>query len=101
MDAIGGPAPSRCDLHVHSIFSTDSGNYALRRARLGESFTEPERVDRVCRLRGMRYVTITDHDTLEGALRIQHLHAIESAFCGVPPRPAPRTCSRGTRATGS
>ena len=37
---------SRCDLHVHSIYSTDSGNYALRRARLGESYTEPERVYR-------------------------------------------------------
>jgi hypothetical protein len=73
MDAIGGPPPARGDLHVHSIFSTDSGNYALRRARLRESFTEPERVDRVCRLRGMRYVTITDHNTLEGAPRIQHL----------------------------
>jgi len=24
---------SRCDLHVHSIYSTDSGSYALRRAR--------------------------------------------------------------------
>jgi hypothetical protein len=29
------------------------------------------------------------------------LHAIESAFFGVPPRPAPRACSRGTRATGT
>ena len=34
----------RCDLHVHSRFSTDSGNFALRRARLGESYTDPLRV---------------------------------------------------------
>jgi hypothetical protein len=34
----------RCDLHVHSRYTTDSGNYALRRARLGESFTESERI---------------------------------------------------------
>jgi hypothetical protein len=61
---------TRCDLHVHSRFSTDSGNYALRRARLGESYTEPERVYRVCKRRGMRFVTITDHNTVEGALRI-------------------------------
>ena len=33
---------TRCDLHVHSARSTDSGNYALRRARLGESYTEPD-----------------------------------------------------------
>jgi glycosyltransferase involved in cell wall biosynthesis/predicted metal-dependent phosphoesterase TrpH len=63
----------RCDLHVHSRFSTDSGNFALRRARLGESYTDPERVYRVCKKRGMRFVTISDHNTLEGALRISHL----------------------------
>jgi glycosyltransferase involved in cell wall biosynthesis len=63
----------RCDLHVHSRFSTDSGNYALRRARLGESFTDPERVYRVARARGMDLVTISDHNTVEGALRIAHL----------------------------
>jgi len=66
-------APGRCDLHVHSRFSTDSGNFALRRARLGESYTEPERVHAVCRRRGMRFVTISDHNTVEGALRIAHL----------------------------
>src|SRR5262249_21970678 len=63
----------RCDLHVHSIHSTDSGNYALRRARLGESYTDPMRVYRVCKARGMELVTISDHNTVEGALRIAHL----------------------------
>jgi glycosyltransferase involved in cell wall biosynthesis len=61
---------ARCDLHVHSVYSTDSGNYALRRARLGESFTTPERVYETCRRRGMDFVTISDHNTVEGALRI-------------------------------
>jgi glycosyltransferase involved in cell wall biosynthesis len=70
--ASAGPAvaPGRCDLHVHSRYSTDSGNYALRRARLGESFTEPGRVYETCLARGMSLVTITDHNTLEGVLRI-------------------------------
>jgi glycosyltransferase involved in cell wall biosynthesis/predicted metal-dependent phosphoesterase TrpH len=63
---------SRCDLHVHSIYSTDSGSYALRRARLGESYTPAERVYRACRSRGMSFVTISDHNTVEGALRIAH-----------------------------
>jgi len=66
-------AVSRCDLHVHSIYSTDSGNYALRRARLGESYTQPERVYRVCKSRGMTHVTISDHNTVEGALQIADL----------------------------
>jgi len=69
MDSAG----ARSDLHVHSRFSTDSGNYALRSARLGESYTHPERVYRLCRERGMRFVTISDHNTVEGALRIAHL----------------------------
>src|SRR5260370_10206422 len=64
---------ARCDLHVHSRFSTDSGNYALRRARLGESYTDPERVYRVCKQRGMRFVTLSDHHTVDGGLRIAHL----------------------------
>jgi glycosyltransferase involved in cell wall biosynthesis/predicted metal-dependent phosphoesterase TrpH len=63
----------RADLHVHSRFSTDSGNYALRRARLGESYTEPQRVYDVCKQRGMKFVTISDHNTVEGALHIAHL----------------------------
>ncbi len=54
----------RCDLHGHSRYSTDSGNYALRRARLGESYTDPERVYRFCKQRGMQFVTISDHNTL-------------------------------------
>lgn len=66
-------AASCCDLHVHSRYSTDSGNFALRRARLGESYTDPERVYRICKRRGMRFVTISDHNTLDGALRIAHL----------------------------
>jgi glycosyltransferase involved in cell wall biosynthesis/predicted metal-dependent phosphoesterase TrpH len=70
----------RCDLHVHSRYSTDSGNYALRRARVGESFTRPERVAAVCRRRGMTLVTISDHNTIEGALRIAHL---DGAFISV------------------
>src|SRR5262245_34872950 len=66
----------RCDLHVHSRFSTDSGNYALRRAGLGESFTEPQRVHDVCCARGMGLVTISDHNTLEGVLRIAELPGV-------------------------
>jgi glycosyltransferase involved in cell wall biosynthesis len=64
------PALRSCDLHVHSVHSTDSGNYALRRARVGESYTQPKRLYETCLRRGMSFVTISDHNTLEGALRI-------------------------------
>ena len=62
----------KCDLHVHSARSTDSGNYALRRARLGESYTEPDVLYDTCIRRGMTFVTVTDHNTVDGALRIAH-----------------------------
>src|SRR5262245_3934126 len=65
-----GDPVQRCDLHVHSVYSTDSGNFALRKARLGESYTSPDRVYETCLRRGMTLVTITDHNTIEGALRI-------------------------------
>src|SRR5262249_32718318 len=61
---------ARCDLHVHSIHSRDSGNFAVRRARLGESYTSPERVYDTCIRRGMTLVTISDPNTLAGALRV-------------------------------
>ncbi|HKC21638.1 MAG TPA: hypothetical protein VKB64_03905, partial [Gaiellaceae bacterium] len=61
---------ARCDLHVHSVHSRDSGNFAVRRARVGESYTTPERVYATCIRRGMTFVTISDHNTLDGALRI-------------------------------
>jgi glycosyltransferase involved in cell wall biosynthesis/predicted metal-dependent phosphoesterase TrpH len=61
---------ARCDLHVHSLHSRDSGNFAVRRARVGESYTTPARVHDTCVRRGMSLVTISDHNTLEGALRI-------------------------------
>src|SRR5207247_11259390 len=37
---------------------------------MGESYTPPERVYDTCLRRGMTLVTISDHNTLEGALRI-------------------------------
>ena len=92
-----GAGGARCDLHVHSRFSTDSGNFALRRARLGESFTEPERVYRVARARGMDFVTISDHNTVEGALRIAHLEntflSVEVTTC-FPEDSTPSACPR-------
>ncbi len=62
----------RCDLHVHSLHSGPTDLPVLR--HLGrECYSEPEAVyDRALR-RGMDLVTLTDHDSIEGALRIAHL----------------------------
>ena len=64
---------SRCDLHVHSKASDRPGEWYLERIGAPESFTEPAEVYRTARARGMDFVTLTDHDTIDGALAIAHL----------------------------
>jgi predicted metal-dependent phosphoesterase TrpH len=59
----------RCDLHVHSRFSGPA-TLPLLRHLCNESYSEPEAVYSAARRRGMELVTITDHDTIEGALAI-------------------------------
>jgi len=39
---------------------------------LRQSYTEPSAVYRLAKARGMTHVTLTDHDTIEGALRLAH-----------------------------
>lgn len=64
---------ARTDLHVHSKHSNRPTEWLLRQVGAPESFTEPKEIYRRCRERGMRFVTISDHDSIDGALEIQHL----------------------------
>src|ERR687898_1998640 len=61
---------SRADLHVHSDASQVSRLGVQRALGLPECATPPEEVYELAKLRGMDFVTITDHDTVAGALRI-------------------------------
>ena len=56
------PMTARCDLHVHSKHSNRPSEWILRRLGSPESFMEPAEVYRRCKRRGMRFVTISDHD---------------------------------------
>lgn len=62
-----------CDLHVHSKYSSESGRWVLRSLKAPESFTPPELIYELARKRGMDLVTITDINTIEGAMSISHL----------------------------
>ena len=64
---------SRADLHVHSRHSNRPSEWFLRRIGAPESFTEPQSIYDCCRERGMGFVTITDHNSIAGALEIAHL----------------------------
>ncbi|MCP4677560.1 MAG: glycosyltransferase [Deltaproteobacteria bacterium] len=61
------------DLHVHSIHSNQPSEFMLQKVQSGECYTEPRDVYDRCLDRGMSLVTITDHDTIKGALEIAHL----------------------------
>ena len=63
----------KADLHLHSKYSDRPSEWFLRRIGAPECFSEPEDLYRHCRSHGMDFVTITDHNRIEGALSIAHL----------------------------
>ena len=64
---------TRIDLHVHSRFSKRASQWVLKKIGCPESFTEPRQVYETARKKGMDLVTLTDHNTISGALEIAHL----------------------------
>jgi glycosyltransferase involved in cell wall biosynthesis len=63
-------APKRIDLHCHSDASNKSGEAVLNALHCPESYSRPEEVYAQAQLRGMDFVTLTDHDSIQGVLRI-------------------------------
>jgi glycosyltransferase involved in cell wall biosynthesis/predicted metal-dependent phosphoesterase TrpH len=64
---------SRCDLHIHSRHSARSEEWLFRRLDFPDSYSDPKQLyEQLCK-RGMDYVTITDHDSIDGCLEIAHL----------------------------
>jgi len=63
----------RIDLHVHSEFSRRPSEWILKKLGCAESYTRTADLYRIAKQRGMQAVTITDHNTIDGALEIAHL----------------------------
>jgi len=61
---------SRVDLHCHSTASAVAKLGVQSALGLPECATPPEEVYALAKRRGMDFVTITDHDTIDGALAI-------------------------------
>lgn len=57
----------RCDLHLHTRYSAWK---RLRILRAHDSYSDPVKVFDCARARGMDFVAITDHESIEGALRL-------------------------------
>ncbi len=65
--------PFKADLHLHSNHSNKPVYWAMRKFNVPESYTQPMTLYKKARERGMDYVTITDHNSINGALEISHL----------------------------
>jgi predicted metal-dependent phosphoesterase TrpH len=63
-------ARSRVDMHCHSAASRLTKPEVRKALLFGECATEPETLYELAKRRGMDFVTLTDHDTIEGALRL-------------------------------
>src|SRR6202171_6630689 len=64
---------SKCDLHIHSRSSARSEELLFRRLDFPDSYSDPRELHRQLIEAGMDFVTITDHDTIEGCLQIADL----------------------------
>ena len=62
----------RADLHCHSMASNEADEALLTALNCPESYSAPQEVYDQAKSRGMDYVTITDHDSLEGVLPLAH-----------------------------
>jgi glycosyltransferase involved in cell wall biosynthesis/predicted metal-dependent phosphoesterase TrpH len=67
---------TRVDMHCHSTASQVSKLGVQRAVGLPECATPPEEVYELAKRRGMDFVTITDHDTIDGVLQIAHLPGV-------------------------
>src|ERR671918_2042469 len=61
---------TKVDLHCHSSASERSKLGVQRALGLPECATPPDEVHALAKRRGMDFVTITDHDTIDGCLEI-------------------------------
>ena len=64
------PSGVRADMHCHSSASETAKLGIQRSIGLPECATEPEEVYELAKRRGMDFVTITDHDTIDGCLEL-------------------------------
>ncbi len=64
---------SKADIHVHTKYSDAPNDWFLKQIKAAESYVDPMHVYRTAKQRGMQFVTISDHDRIDGALELSHL----------------------------
>lgn len=61
---------ARVDLHCHSYYSDQPIHWLFRKLGARESYTPVEELYRRQKRRGMDFVTITDHNRIDGAVEL-------------------------------
>jgi glycosyltransferase involved in cell wall biosynthesis len=72
----------KADLHCHSKYSEHPSEWFLQRIGASESYSEPEMIYKLAKKQGMDFVTITDHNKIEGSLLLHEAHP-KDTFLGV------------------
>lgn len=60
----------KADLHLHSRHSSRAPEWLFRRVGLPDSYSDPVALHEKLRAQGMDFVTLTDHNRIEGCLEI-------------------------------
>ncbi len=68
---------AKCDMHVHSKYSEHPSEWFLQRLGAAESYTDPHDLYRIMKKRGMDFVTVTDHNRIDGAMILKEAHPDE------------------------
>jgi hypothetical protein len=69
---------ARADLHVHSKYSLDGDEWTLKTLGVRESYTELDQIYRAAKSRKMDFITVTDHNSIEGSLRLARKYPAEA-----------------------
>ena len=72
---------AKIDMHCHSRYSDRPIHWIFRRIGARESYISPDDLYLRLKERGMDFVTITDHDTIEGALEIAEKYGDAFVSC--------------------
>ena len=67
---------TRIDLHLQSRFTVRVGEWALRKAGVAASYSEPRALYQELRSKGFRFFTLTDYHSLGGCLELQGLPGV-------------------------
>lgn len=72
----------KADLHLHSMYSEHPTDWFLQRLGAAESYSRPKKIYKLAKSRGMGFVTITDHNKIDGIVRLMAKHP-DDTFMGV------------------